>query len=185
MNDARHVVDGPRQALHDVRLPTPRLDALAAQYSRPESITPLRVRLLGGFSVERADVGQAVSDWPRRSAKTLTKLLAVHPGHALNREQIIDVLWPKVDAESALNSFGKALHVARRALEPKLPRRQDSAYLRLTDGMVVLNTQHVAVDTDEFEQLAENAFAEVTSRRLLHHGSERLLELVCGLLEGH
>ena len=121
------------------------------------TIPRLRLTLLGGFSVERADVGQAVSDWPRRSAKTLIKLLAVQEGHALHREQLIDVLWPKVEAESALNSFGKALHVARRALEPKLPRRQDSAYLRLADGMVVLNTEHVAVDTDEFEQLADEA----------------------------
>ena len=130
---------------------------LQAQYSGSDAITPLRVRLLGGFRVERTGVGQAVSDWPRRSAKTLIKLLAVQPGHVLHREQVIDVLWPKVDAESALNSFGKALHVARRALEPKLPRRQDSAYLRLADAMLVLNTEHVVVDIDEFEQLAEDA----------------------------
>ena len=157
MNDAHSVVDGSRQEFQDIRLPMPRVDAFAAQHSRSEEITSLRVRLLGGFCVERIDVGQAVSDWPRRSAKTLIKLLAVQPGHALHREQVIDVLWPKVDAESALNSLGKALHVARRALEPELPRRQDSAYLRLADGMLVLNTEHVVVDTDEFEQLAEDA----------------------------
>ena len=87
----------------------------------------VHVRLLGGFSVERADLGRAVSDWQRRSAKTLTKLLAVQPGHVLHREQIIDILWSGVDAESALNSFGKALHAARRALEPELPRRRESA----------------------------------------------------------
>ena len=123
----------------------------------PDGIAPLQVRLLGGFCIERSDVGQAVSDWPRRSAKTLIKLLAIQPGHALHREQVIDVLWPKVNAESALNSLGKALHVARRALQPGLPRRQDSAYLRLADGMLVLDTERVIVDADEFEQLAEDA----------------------------
>jgi DNA-binding SARP family transcriptional activator len=157
MNRARGVVNGALQTCHDTRSPTPGADALSARYPGSNAITPLRVRLLGGFRVQPAAAGQAVSDWPRRSAKTLVKLLAVQPGHALHREQVIDVLWPKVDAESALNSFGKALHVARRALEPQLLRRQDSAYLRLADGMVVLNTQHVAVDTDEFEQLAEDA----------------------------
>ena len=115
------------------------------------------LRLLGGFRVERTEVGQAVSDWRRRSAKTLIKLLAVQPGHALHREQVIDVLWPGADAESALNSFGKALHAARHALEPELPRRRDSAYLRLADGMLLLNTEHVIVDTDEFDELAEAA----------------------------
>jgi DNA-binding SARP family transcriptional activator len=113
--------------------------------------------MLGEFSVERVGVGQAVSEWPRRSAKTLIKLVAVQPGHALHREQVIDVLWPKVDAEAALNNFGKALHAARRALEPERPQRQESAYLRLADGMLALNTEHVIVDTDEFEQLAEDA----------------------------
>lgn len=117
----------------------------------------LQVRLFGGFRVERTDAGQAVSNWHRRSAKTLTKLLAVHPGHALHREQIIDTLWPGVDAESALNSFGKALHAARHALEPELPRRQSSAYLRLADAVLILNAERVAVDADQFEQLAEDA----------------------------
>ena len=157
MNRARGMVNGALHTCHDSRPPTPGVDAFAARYPGSDAITPLRVRLLGGFRVQPADAGRAVSDWPRRSAKTLVKLLAVQPGHTLHREQVIDVLWPKVDAESALNSFGKALHVARRALEPKLPRRQDSAYLRLADGMVVLNTEHVAVDTDEFERLAEDA----------------------------
>jgi len=123
----------------------------------------LYLGLLGGFRVERSDGRQAlatreaISDWPRRSAKTLTKLLAAHPGHALHREQIIDVLWPDVDMESALNSFAKALHAARRVLEPSLERRGDSAYLRLADSMLVLNTEHVVVDTDVFEKLAAHA----------------------------
>ncbi len=180
MNDAHGVVNGPRQAYHDTRPPTLGVDASEAQYSGPDAIAPLRVRLLGGFRVERTDVGQAVCDWQRRSAKTLIKLLAVHPGHALHREQIIDVLWPDVDVESALNSFGKALHAARHALEPELPRRQDSAYLRLADAMLVLNTEHVVVDIDQFEQLAGDAICrqEIAAYEaaLAAHGGELLPE---------
>jgi DNA-binding SARP family transcriptional activator len=157
MNDTHRAVDGSWPALHDLRLPAPKLDAAAAHYSRPDAITPLRVRLLGGFCVERGDAGRVITDWRRRSARTLTKLVAVHLGHALHREQIVDILWSGVTAESALNSFGKALHAARHALEPELPPRKDSAYLRLADGMLTLNTEHVTVDTDQFEQLAEEA----------------------------
>jgi DNA-binding SARP family transcriptional activator len=138
-------------------LMAPEVAFFEAKYSESGAAPLLRVRLLGGFCVERADIGQAVSGWQRRSAKTLTKLLAIQPGHALHREQIFDHLWPGVDAESALNSFGKALHAARHALEPQLPRRQDSAYLRLADAMLVLNTNHVVVDADEFERLAGDA----------------------------
>jgi DNA-binding SARP family transcriptional activator len=115
------------------------------------------VALLGGFRVERTDLTEPVSDWQRRTAKTLTKLLATCPEHALHREQILDLLWPGVDSESALNSFGKALHAARRAFEPELLPRQSSAYLRLTDSMLALDANNVEVDADDFEQMAETA----------------------------
>ena len=87
----------------------------------------LQLRLLGGFHAERADGGWPVSGWQRRTAKTLTKLLATTPGHRLHREQVLEILWPEVDPESALNSFGKALHAARHALEPELPPRESSS----------------------------------------------------------
>jgi DNA-binding SARP family transcriptional activator len=157
MSDVYCVSGVPARTRGDIHPPAPGADAPQVRRSGPSGIAPLHVRLLGGFRVERSDAGPAVSEWPRRSAKTLVKLLAVQPGHALHREQVIDVLWPKVNAESALNSLGKALHVARRALQPALTRRQDSAYLRLADGLLVLNTERVGVDADEFEQLAEDA----------------------------
>jgi DNA-binding SARP family transcriptional activator len=117
----------------------------------------LHVRLLGGFRVERVDAAGPVGGWQRRSAKALTKLLATHPSHALHREQVLDILWPAVDPESALNGFGKALHAARRALEPGLPPRGSSAYLHLADGMVMLDRERVAIDADRFQRLAEDA----------------------------
>jgi DNA-binding SARP family transcriptional activator len=120
----------------------------------------LRVELLGGFRVERVGAARPVSAWQRRTAKTLTKLLAVHPRHRLHREQILEILWPEVDLESALNSFGKALHAARRALEPALLPRESSAYLRLTDSMVALDTEHIWVDADHFQRLAESAIRQ-------------------------
>jgi DNA-binding SARP family transcriptional activator len=120
----------------------------------------LRLRLLGGFHAERAGVGWPVSDWHRRTAKTLTKLLATTPGHRLHREQVLEVIWPGVDPESALNSFGKALHAARHALEPELLPRESSSYLRLTESIVTLDSEHVWIDLDHFEQLAESALCQ-------------------------
>jgi len=129
-------------------------DAMVVQ---PGNMPMLRVRLLGGFGVERTEPTGLVYDWRRRSAKTLTKILAAHPKHSLHREQILDILWPGADAESALNSLGKALYAARHAFEPQLPRRQNSTFLRLEDAMLVLDTEHVTIDADRFEQLAQDA----------------------------
>ncbi|HYZ29531.1 MAG TPA: AAA family ATPase [Thermoleophilaceae bacterium] len=95
--------------------------------------------------------------WQRRSAKRLTKLLATHPRHALHREQILEILWPDVELESGLNSLGKAIYAARRALEPELLARGNSAYLTLSDGMLALNTEFVEIDADHFQRLGESA----------------------------
>jgi DNA-binding SARP family transcriptional activator len=118
---------------------------------------PVRICLLGGFRTVRGGVALSDSVWRRRTAKALTKLLAVHPRHALHREQVLEILWSQVGAGSALNSFAKALHAARRALEPELAPRSASSYLRLRDEMVVLDADNVVVDADEFELLARRA----------------------------
>lgn len=118
---------------------------------------PLRIRLLGGFRAERVDLGRPLCAWQRRSAKTLTKLLAVSPSHALHREEVMEILWPGLDLESALNGLGKALHAARRALEPELPPRKSSQYLQLTDCMLSINPERVVIDADHFQQLADDA----------------------------
>jgi len=117
----------------------------------------LSIRVLGGFRIDRGDGGVPVYQWARRSAKSLMKILATWPGHSLHREQLVDILWPGAETDSALNSLAKALHAARRALEPGLTPRATSAYLAMTDAMVSLNTEHVIVDADTFEQFAQRA----------------------------
>jgi DNA-binding SARP family transcriptional activator len=148
--------------------------------SPKRAVPQLRVELLGGFRVERVGVVRPASDWQRRTAKTLTKLLATSPRHTLHREQIMDILWPDVEPQSALNSFGKALYAARRALEPELLPRESSAYLRLTDSMVALHTEHVSIDADHFERSAESALrqGDVTAYEsaLAAYGGELLPE---------
>jgi DNA-binding SARP family transcriptional activator len=140
---------------------------------------PLHVRLLGGFRVERVDAAPPVC-WQRRAAKALVKLLATCPQHALHREQVLEILWRDADAESARNSFGKALHAARRALEPELLPREGSAYVRLSDSMVALDTQHVSIDADRFELLAQRALRlddpPVYEAALVEYGGELLPE---------
>jgi DNA-binding SARP family transcriptional activator len=123
-------------------------------------VPELRVELLGGFRVQRDGDDSPISYWQRRKAKALTKLLATHPRHALHRDQILEFLWPDVELSSALNSFGKALYAARRALEPELLPRESSAYLRFDDSIVALDTEHVSIDADRFQLLAERALRE-------------------------
>ncbi|MBV9279723.1 MAG: AAA family ATPase [Chloroflexi bacterium] len=140
----------------------------------------VRLTLLGGFRVECGDVVPESAWQQRRSAKMLVKLLAAHPGHSLHREQVLEMLWPEVDFASAVNSLGKALHVARRALEPGMPSRGSSSYLRLADDILTLVTDGVWIDADHFETAAKEALrcGDIASleRALELYGGELLPE---------
>ncbi len=141
----------------------------------------LRVFLLGGFRVEQGGREPPAAAWGHRgNARTLVKLLALAPGYRLHREQLVETLWPDVDPDSARNSFAKALHAARHALEPMLPHRGTSAYLRLTDDMLALDLAHTWVDVDHFERLTRAALPADDVAALEHaiaaYGGELLPE---------
>jgi len=116
----------------------------------------LRVWVLGGFRVVRGSREIAPADWRLRKARTLVKLLALTPGHRLHREQIIEVLWPDLEAEAASANLRKALHVARRVLEPAAPPPA-TPYLSVQDEVLYLGPDEVWVDVDAFERAADDA----------------------------
>src|SRR5882762_2647252 len=90
--------------------------------------TSLAIHLLGKPVQE--------SHWPRKQAKLLLKLLALDPKHQLHRQQLIDAIWPDLDVESGAANLHKMIHMARRALEPKLTSAVDSRFI-LTHGQQV------------------------------------------------
>ena len=81
----------------------------------------LRIQLLGGFRVLVGDCPIDPTAWRQRKAATLVKLLALAPGHALHRDQLVDRLWPDLDPAAAAGNLRKALHLARRILATAAP----------------------------------------------------------------
>lgn len=122
----------------------------------------LEIHLLGPFRV--IVDGSPVDDsrWGRRKSKTLLKLLAMQPLRQgirqMHREELIASLWPDLDATQGLNSFHKALHAARRALEPGLTAGGASRFLQTRDQLLqlVCTSGEVFVDVAEFEALASS-----------------------------
>ena len=80
----------------------------------------LAIQLLGGFHVRVWGKLVADAQWPRRQAKQLVKLLALNPKHQLHRQQLIDAIYPDLNAESGAANLHKIIHLARHALEPSL-----------------------------------------------------------------
>jgi DNA-binding SARP family transcriptional activator len=97
-------------------------------------------------------------------ARTITKILAVAPGHSLHREQVADLLWPDLPPDVTRARLSKMVHLARHALEPGLDAGAHSSYLRSTRELLFLDSRHVWVDADHFEQAANTALAGDATR---------------------
>jgi predicted ATPase/DNA-binding SARP family transcriptional activator/uncharacterized protein HemY len=136
----------------------------------------LEIFLLGRSEV-RVDGGTVdEASWPRRASRQLVKILAVQPSHRLHREQLIDLLWPDGNSSTASNNLNKALHAARRALEPGLASGDASRFLVTNDQQVVLTApEKLWIDAAVFRRRAERALAGGTAdvyelARGIYHG---------------
>src|SRR5215475_4459355 len=128
---------------------------LNSQFS--DSLT-LTIRLLGPLELFVGDAPAASDRWPRRKPKLIIKLLALQPRAQLHREQIIDTLWPDADFEAGANNLHKAIHAARRALEPDLKSGSRSQFIVTRDNVVALRAPgDVWIDTCAFERRAVEA----------------------------
>lgn len=118
----------------------------------------VRLHLSGGFRAFRGNEAIPPELWDhRRAARTVVKILAMAPGHRMHREQILEFLWPGAEASRSVNRLGKALHAARRVLEPHRPARVNSSYLALDGELLSLHPLNVWIDADHFERLARTA----------------------------
>lgn len=73
----------------------------------------MSIHLLDQFAVEIDGRRVTASAFPRRSAVSLVKLLALTRGRRLHREQVMDALWPDAHPDDAANQLHKAAHYAR------------------------------------------------------------------------
>ncbi len=78
----------------------------------------LRVHTLGAFRVQRGQAEVEARDWQRATARQLFQLLLAQHGRWLQREEIMESLWPTLGADAAGRDFKVALNALNKALEP-------------------------------------------------------------------
>jgi DNA-binding SARP family transcriptional activator len=136
--------------------------AQAANDTSPKRLSPsdglaaVRVRLLGGFGVWIGPRAVSEGAWHLRKARSLVKLLALAPGHALHREQLMELLWPNLGKRAASNNLRGSLHAARTALssDPTAASR----YLASKEERIALCPEvELWVDVETFEEAASAA----------------------------
>lgn len=97
--------------------------------------------------------GRVIPAWPQRRASELVKLLALADRHVLQRDQVMEALWPDLDPIPAAGNFRKALHFARRTLGWEEAIRSSGGTLELWPGGAL------SVDAHVFETVARAALA--------------------------
>ena len=108
----------------------------------------LKLGLLGGFRLERAD-GQPVSV-PTKKAKALLAYLALHGREPQPRAKLAHLLWEDSDEGQARESLRQALKLLRQALSPACV----SALIAQGDA-VVFESAALDIDVVDFHRLIE------------------------------
>ena len=117
--------------------------------------TTLAVRALGLFEVWRGNELVGTNDWRREKARQLFQLFLTYRGKWMQREQIIDLLWPDLDADAAIRDFKVALNALNRALEPARPRGATPFFIARREHLYTLNpVDEMVVDVDLFEEMS-------------------------------
>lgn len=89
----------------------------------------LRVLTLGSFQTWRGDQPIPQNGWRREKARQLFQILITFREAPLDRDQIIELLWPDVDLPAAHRNFKVALNTLYNVLEPDREAGTESAYV--------------------------------------------------------
>ena len=115
-------------------------------------VANVHIRLLGAFEVTVDDL-PTTKRFPTRRSGELVQLLALAPGHRLVRDQVIEALWPHLDAAQGGANLRKAAHHARQTLDQPDAVQLNQLHVALFPSGVV------TTDVDEFVCAADSALA--------------------------
>ena len=108
------------------------------EYLQRAQPMPLEIKTMGGWHIQCGEHQIDDTTLKTRRAGELLGLLLIAPGRSLSHEQISESLCPNKDPSSAQALLHQASSALRRALEPDLPEKFPSRYLRVEEGRIAL-----------------------------------------------
>ncbi|MEW6230938.1 MAG: BTAD domain-containing putative transcriptional regulator [Chloroflexota bacterium] len=116
----------------------------------------LRLQTLGAFRAWRGDVEITDKEWRREKARHLFLLLVNGRGRMMQRDQIMDTLWPDLGAQAARRDFKVALNAMNNALEPGRRSGAEAFYVsRQGQCYGFVPGSGYWLDAEEFESLVD------------------------------
>jgi len=120
----------------------------------------LRVQTLGPFRLWRGKEEVAPDAWQREKARHLFQFLITHRRRFLDRDQIVEMMWPGLDVETGRRDFKVALSTLRQVLEPNREPGAPSAYVAREGSRYGLRRgADLSIDAARFEALVQKGNA--------------------------
>lgn len=131
------------------------IEDMAGRYTEP-----LEINMLGSFVVTKGRGRIVDRDWKSRRALSVLKHLAAHHARGpLQRDVIIELLWPEMDPEKASKNLNVALSTIRKTLDPNADWG-DSRYLVTSGNSLMLELGEGGwIDVELFTRRIEEARA--------------------------
>ncbi len=144
----------------------------------------VRLYVLGQFRLEHRNeqYWQTVKDaaLQHQRVRSLLTCLISNPGRKLGREQVMDMLWPDADFDTASHRLDRAVHSLRQLLDPGRSRPAISSLLLTEHQTIQLAGQvQLWIDADAFDALVAQARASNDPGQAEQLLEEALL-LYCG-----
>jgi DNA-binding SARP family transcriptional activator len=86
--------------------------------------------LFGPFRISLNGQPLGEPTWRRNRARTMLKWFLVNPVEPFSEDQLCVLFWPDRNRQKAANSLHVTLHYLRHVLEPELPPRSPSTFIR-------------------------------------------------------
>jgi ATP/maltotriose-dependent transcriptional regulator MalT len=120
----------------------------------------LRVFTMGTFEVFQGRELIAPNSWRREKSRQLFQLLVTFKSNPLDREQILEYLWPDQDPTASRRSFKVTLSTLYSALEPDREPGSDSAFILRQGSIYGLRPEaDLWIDSQEMKDTLQQAEA--------------------------
>ena len=162
----------PLQLLQNHRNKNIRSTAKTLLEQIPQPVAPsLRVRLFGRFQLSVGDLVIEDSSWTSKKARTLFKyLLSKRTRGYVEKEVLMELLWPGEDPQRSALRFHVALAALRKALEPSIQKGVKSAYIKRSGSAYSIDIgSNGSIDTEEFSAVIDLAEHEPDLVRAIQH----------------
>jgi len=126
---------------------------------RHELAVELNVQCFGKFRLFIGETELHVAQWKSKKAIQLFKYLAFSRQRGfLDKEVLMELLWPEDDPQKSSNRFHVLLASMRKDLEPNLPKGVPSTYIQSNGGTYLLEIgQNGRIDIEDFSQEIKKA----------------------------